>query len=361
MATSNTYTFGTNTQIDDFIRESFERIGIIGNEFTPYQIQSAIMSANLALTGWMGKGPNSWMRKRLMLTLYQGQPTYQLPTNITQLVDVIAIQPQRLNTGGTANSSAVASGGPTNVFDSTQTAGCTLSDPNGWISYTYNYGVTNSIFYVGIQPLNDNSSYTLVVEYSFDNVNWITIYQSATQTFNANQIGWFVIPNSLNASSWRIRETNGATLAIQQLYFSQPINNGMGDRSLTALSYTEWMQISNKMTQSYPSAFFFDNQINPTVTLWPVPNQSYTALLYTAYMYPQDVTYLFNQFDLPQRFYDAIVADVAYRLACKFATDKPDIIARTQQDKDQSFGIAAQTDITNVKLTFYPDFNELRN
>jgi hypothetical protein len=366
MSTSNSYVFGTTTQIDAFFREAFERIGIIGNKETLPMISSAVMSANLALSEWMGKGPNSWMRKRGMITLYANQPTYQLPTNITQLVDSIAIQPNVLNTGGTAGSSTVASGSPANVFNPASTAGCTLADPNGFFSYDYGAGNSNSITYIGIAPLQNNQNYTIAVDYSFDNVNWITIYNGKTQNYNSNQVEWIVISNSLNARAWRIRETGGATLGIQQLYFSQPAYNGPGDRAMTSLSYTEWMQLANKMTPGIPTAYFFDMQINPTITLWNVPNQSYispapiTAILYSAYFYPQDITNLFNQFDVPQRFFEALVSEVAYRLAAKFALADVNLLARLGQEKDQKFKQAAiGTDYTNVSLSFRPDFSYL--
>jgi hypothetical protein len=209
-------------------------------------------------------------------------------------------------------------------------------------------------------PLSNAQVYKLDVDYSFDNVNWITLYQAQSQTFNSNQIGWLVIPNPLNARAWRIRETNGAVLDIQQLYFAQPINNGQGDRALTSLSYTEWMQVANKMTTSMPSGYFFDSQIQPTITLWPVPNQNYTGLLYSAYFYPQDVTNLFNQFDIPQRFLEALTAELAYRLAQKFATDNVDLLTMLKQEKDEKFQTAAiGTDYTNVNLSFRPNFSYL--
>ena len=117
MATSGTYLFGQTTSIDEFFRESFERIGVLGNDLAPYHAQSAIMSANLLLTEWMGKGPNAWMREMFMFTLYNNQPIYQLPSNITQIVTVIATTPQRFNVGGTASSSGVASGAAANIFN----------------------------------------------------------------------------------------------------------------------------------------------------------------------------------------------------------------------------------------------------
>jgi hypothetical protein len=357
MATSNTYEFGTNTQIDDLIRESFERIGIIGNEFTGLQIQSAIMSANLELTAWTGKVPLSWMRKRMMVTIYPNQPIYQLPINITRVVDVVATQPTRINVGGTAFSSA--GGTAANCFNPLSNTGCTQTAAEGYISYDYGAGVNYSIQYVGITPLASQANYTLAIEYSFDNVNWSTAYQAPTQTYFANQITWFVIENSLNARAWRIRETDGATLAIQQIYFSQPTTVGVGDRTLQGLSYTEWMQITSKMNPGFLSAYFFNAQIQPTITVWPVPNLSslsnqVTTLLFTAYSYSQDVNALFEGFDIPQRFYDALVAGISARLAMKFA---PDRFQLCKAEANETFALATKTDYEDVTLRFQPDFS----
>lgn len=74
MATSNTYLFGTNTQLDALFDDAFERIGIIGNELVGLNIKSAIMSANLELTSWQGKVPLSWTRKRFMTVYTLGNP-----------------------------------------------------------------------------------------------------------------------------------------------------------------------------------------------------------------------------------------------------------------------------------------------
>ncbi len=361
MATSNSYTFGSNTQVDDLIRESFERIGMIGDEVTGLKIQSAIMSANLELTSWQGKVPLQWTRKRFLLSLYVNQPTYILPSTITRIVDVCAIQPQRYNTGGTSTSSTPIAPGTSadNCFDPSTSAGCIQTLSNGNIAYDYGDSNTQSIQYVGITPLQTQVDYTLAVDYSFDNVNWATIYQAPTQTYFANQIIWFVIENSLNARAWRIRETKNATLQLQQIYFSEPTIVGTGDRYLTELSYTEWMQIPTKMTKGFPSSYFFNAQVSPYLTLWPILGPTaqasqFTGLLYTAYQYSQDVIALFNQFDLPQRFYDALVAGLTYRLAIKFAPDKAQMF---KGEAYEAFQLAALTDATYSSLRFQPDFS----
>jgi len=352
--TSNTYLFGTNTQLDDLFREAYERIGIIGNDQTPLNVQSAIMSANLELSSWPGRGLNLWLVQRQMFTLYPNQPIYSLPLNTVRVLEVVATQPIRLNTGGTASSSA--GGNAANCFDPTQTAGCIQTSANGNISYDYGAGNSYSILYVGITPLN-TSTYTLVVEYSFDNVNWTTVYTAPSQSYPANQITWFVIEKALNARAWRIRETEGATLQIQQIYFDQPTTTGTGDRLLSPLSRSEYIAISTKMTTGFPSGYYFDQTISPTIVLWPVPaiDNPSTNILYTNYRYAQDVTQMFQTVDLPQRFYDALVSGLSARLAMKFA---PDRFPLMKIEAMESYAIAAHTDFENVTLRFDPDFTQ---
>lgn len=354
--TSNSYLFGTNTQLDDLFREAYERIGIIGNDQTPLNIQSAIMSANLELSSWPGRGLNLWLIQQQMFSIYVGQPTYTLPLNTVRALEVVATQPVRLNTGGTPGSSAggTVSGNPGNCFDPSQTAGYTQQFPNGNISYDYGAGNAYSILYIGITPLA-NSTYTISVDYSFDNVNWTTVYQAPQQNYPAYQITWFVIQQSLNARAWRIRETGGAILGIQQIYFDQPTQFGTGDRLLQSLSRSEYVAIPTKLNQGFPSGYYFNQIIPPTITLWPTPpvNNTQTNILYTNYSYAQDVTQMFQTAQIPQRFYDALVAGLSARLAMKFAPDK---IGVMESKANEAYAIAAKTDFENVTIRFQPDF-----
>ena len=355
--TSNTYLFGSNTQLDDLFREAYERIGIIGNDQTPLNVESAIMSGNLELSSWPGRGLNLWLIQREMFTLYPNQPIYQLPVNTVRVLEVVASSPTRLNTGGTAYSSN--GGSAQNCFDPNATAGCTQTASNGNISYDYGLGNSNSILYVGITPLAQ-ATYSLVVEYSFDNVNWFSIYTAPSQTYFANQIKWFVIENALNARVWRIRETGGATLALQQIYFTQPTNVGSGDRLLTALSRSEWISIATKMNTGFPSGYYFNQTVNPTIALWPVPgpgNINYSNILYSNYRYAQDITQMFQNVEVPQRFYDALVAGIACRLALKFAADRYPLM---KQEAFEAYALAAKTDFENVTIRFNPDFTSYR-
>lgn len=350
--TSNTYLFGQNTKLDDLFTEAYERIGIIGNKQTPLNVQSAIMSANLELSSWPGRGLNLWLIQRQMLNIYPNQSIYPLPVNTVRILEVVATQPTRLM-GGTASSSA--GGTPNNCFNPSISTGCTQDAPNGNIAYDYGENTFNSIFYVGITPLAQ-AIYTLVVEYSFDNINWITIFNSPKQTYFSNQTAWFVIENTVSARSWRIRETGGNILAIQQIYFSQPSSTGVGDRTLGAISRSVYMSIASKMNSGDTSSYYFNETITPSIVLYPVPSvqTNFTNILYSNYCYAQDVTQMFQTVDVPQRFYDALVAGLAARLALKFAPEK---FSTLKAEAQEAYVLAANTDFENVSLRFNPDFS----
>lgn len=361
---SNSYSFGSNTQVDDLFREAFERIGIVGNDLPNLYVPSAIMSANLELSSWPGKGLNLWLVQQQMFSLYPGQPIYVLPQNTVRLLEVVITNPTRLNTGGSAFST-LNEGVASNCFNPNQTGGCTLTSINGSIGYDYGAGNLISVMYVGITPLA-TSTYTLKVQYSFDTVNWTDVYIAPTQVYPGSQTQWFVINQSLNARAWRITETNGAVLAIQQIYFNQPSTSGIGDRMLGTYARNEWETIPNKLSQnSSISGYYFDQTMAapsfaPVIKLWPVPDssvalpQNQVNILYTSYIYPQDITQMFQRAQVPQRFYDALVAGLSSRLALKFATDKYPIM---KAEAAEAYSIAAATDFENVILRFQPDFD----
>lgn len=369
MITSNTYQFGDNTQLDDLIREAYERIGIIGNVETGLHLQSALLSGNLELATWPGKGLNLWMVRKHMLALSPNQAVYTLPSYTVRVLEVVASSPTFVtqNGLGTPISSDTQSGNAANCFNQYSNVGWTSTTNNG--AYIgYNFGTSQSppeIFYIGVWALTNSApvNYQLAIEYALgDGEYWNTALTTQVMDFTASVPQWFVIENPVNARFWRIRKVGGSAsnLAIRQLYLAQPpYSQGPGDRMLSTLSRSEWMSIANKMEGAnqgggFPSGYYFDERIPPTITMWPVPDTSYTTLLYTNFQYAQDMTALFQNADVPPRFYDALVAGLAARLAIKFAWDRQEVMT---MQAEQAYQLAAKTDYENVPIRFQPDFN----
>lgn len=349
MATSGTFTFGLAT-VDDIITDAFERIGVIPDLLVPQNARSAIRSLNFSLTSLLNRGLNLWTVQEEMLTLLPNQATYTLPDFTQDLLEVTLRQSVR-NLNGTAFSSA--GGTAANAFDGDSATACTQVGANGYISYQWasQFGIS----LVGIQS-NTPQTYTLALEYSNDNINWFEGRQLAAQSFAAGDNVWFTIPAPTLGTYFRVRETGGATLDIQELYFNSQIN----DLVLTNLSRSEYMTLPQKTQTGRPSSFYLNRQINPTITLWLVPNTTYNNLFYTRVAAIQDAGQLTNSLDIPRRYLESITADLAYRLAVKHqkqAKMSADIIQMLKMDKDEQFELATKEDVEHVPLRIYGDYS----
>ena len=125
------------------------------------------------------------------------------------------------------------------------------------------------------------------------------------------------------------------------------------DRVIMPISRTEYSQTPNKLQQAPPTVFWFDRLINPTVTLWPVPDQSnYYTLNYYAVTQIQDAELTDAQtVDIPYRWLDALAAGLAARLAAIYAPDRMQMLEAKAQ---QAYTIAATQDTENVGLYITP-------
>jgi hypothetical protein len=346
MSTSGTFNFGSTIN-DQFIIDSYERCGILPDLITAEQIQSAQRSANLVLSEWINRGLNLWTVKQSMLNLIPNQTAYTLPYPTSDVLEATIRSSQR-NLGGTAFSSA--GGIAQNAFDNNPATACTQTSPNGYISYNYGTNVQYAISLVGIQS-NATLTYTLVCETSPDNINWTLALSIPAQTYTQGVNLWFVVPVPFNAQYFRVRETGGETLNVQELFF----NTVLLDIVITRISRAEYIALPNKNQTGRPTSFYVDRQINPVIYLWPTPSPSYNNLFYTRVELMQDIGQLTNNSDIPQRFYDAFIAGVACKLALKYMPQKYDIL---KIDYDNAYSLAGREDTERVPLRIYGDYTQ---
>jgi hypothetical protein len=125
------------------------------------------------------------------------------------------------------------------------------------------------------------------------------------------------------------------------------------DRILAPISRTEYASLSNKTTEGFPSQFWFDRTISPTITFYLVPdgNGPYVAYYYR-YRQIQDSKFPGGQVaEVPNRWIDAIIAGLAYRMARIYA---PDLEQMRKADADEAWQKAAAQDTENVPLHIVP-------
>ena len=130
-------------------------------------------------------------------------------------------------------------------------------------------------------------------------------------------------------------------------------SNPQLDRYLYPIGRDEYAAISTKTNQGFPSQYWFDRTISPTVTFYLVPDGSfpYDFFYYRARQI-QDATVANGQnVELPYRFFDAITSDLAHRLARIY---RPALEAQRKADRDEAWTIAATDDTEWVPMYVTP-------
>jgi hypothetical protein len=139
------------------------------------------------------------------------------------------------------------------------------------------------------------------------------------------------------------------TIAILDAYRSQA---NSGDILLTRISRSDYAAIPMKSRAGPPTSFYFERTIQPSVTLWPVPEASstYTLNLHVISQ-QQDVSAAAQLIDIPYRWQEAICSALAARMAGKYAPERK---ADLGAEAERAFLLAQAEDHERAPLRIIP-------
>ena len=116
----------------------------------------------------------------------------------------------------------------------------------------------------------------------------------------------------------------------------------------------QYFAIPDKTQQGQPGMYWVERLITPQFRLWPAPENSTDSVAYYRLRRIQDVLTAAETFDAPYRWFDAIAAGLAARLAPMYAPDRIDALER---QANEAFGIAASEDVEHVNTRFDIDMS----
>ena len=126
------------------------------------------------------------------------------------------------------------------------------------------------------------------------------------------------------------------------------------DLTITRISESTYATLPNKLQQARPIQVWIQRLNTPQYTLWPVPDNSQTyTFVYWRLRRIQDAGNGVNTMDMPFRFYNAMVAGLAYYLAMKV----PNAIERMPMLKaqyDEAWQLASDEDREKAAVRFVP-------
>lgn len=324
MAYTNTVSqtvFSTQRVIDSAVR----RCRVPAQQITAETISIANDLLYLLLSDLANQGVPLWCIQKCIYPLYEGTPTI---TTYSGTVDL-------LNTN----------------LRSLQEATGTNTDTS--VSRTVSFTSPTAVSTVGIRW--SGASVPVSLQRSTDNVNW-TIIQNEDQTAAAGQWTWFDLGSSVPAQYFRVAAITG-TLAFSQIY----LGTSPTEIPMARMNRDDYTNLPNKSFQSSrPLQFWLDRQaLSPVLNLWPVPNAAAATSQVVTWVqrHIMDVGSMTQEVEVPQRWYEALVAMLAAKMAMELMDADPQLIPMLDAKAAQALAVAQSEERDNSPVNIAPSIS----
>ena len=325
MAYSNTVSqtvFNTRKVMENAFRRCKVRAELITAEY----VDIANDQLYLLLSDLANMGAPLWCIEKQIIPLYDGVGDVTLDTRV---VDILNSNLRQLQT---------VSG--TNTVTAT--------------SHTINFVGPTFVTTVGV--LWAGASAPIALERSADGVAWTTI-QTETPVAVAGEWTWYDLESSIAAPYFRVRATSGS-LTYSVVY----AGNTPTEIPLARLNRDDYTNLPNKSFQSNrPLQYWYDRKIpNPIMHLWPVPNSGAVTsqLVLWVQRYIMDVGTMTQEIEVPQRWYEAIVAMLASKLALEIAEVDASLIPMLDQKATVALYTAQAEERDNSPMMMAPNISQ---
>lgn len=303
---TSTYTSGTigDTVIDtaSVLEHAFRRVKVHPAQQTPELVQIAKDNLYLLLMNLANRGLNLWAVESQFVGLQTGQSVYQCPVGTIDLLNLVYSQPTRATGTDTTTSNSI-----TTEFTSATTI--------------TRFGVKMS----SVQATEMMTLYT-----SSDGISFTAVETFTRTDWAADTWFWFPLDPSVSAQFFRVAFNNNATFT--EFYLATTVY----DLPVTQWNRDTWSVINNKTQLGKPAtSYYFEKLIRPQVTVWPVPNNDYDHLTMFIHRQIQDVGGLSQALEIPARWFEAVVWQLASRLVFEVPGVDPSLAPTIVQMADK--------------------------
>ena len=142
------------------------------------------------------------------------------------------------------------------------------------------------------------------------------------------------------------------TVAMLDAYVTTGTGTSAINRLILPISRTEYASYPNKQQQGFPTTYWFDRLLSPTVTLWPVPDGNEVSFSYYRVRQIQDSNLTSGQqVEIPYYFLEAFAYGLAQRLAMIWVPEKVPLLKPLA---DEAYDLAARQNVETANFYISP-------
>lgn len=325
--TTSTTVFDTNRVVD----HAYRRCRLPPQAITAEMQDTARAALYLLMSELVNRGLPLWTVERAILPFTYAVSYIETPVGTVDLLNTNIRTTQRLE-GSYTSSSGIADF----AFDSNLLTSCAQTSPNGSITLAGQGALAITTYGIAMAAAG---TYDIVVETSTDGVTWMTALAPGPLAYPARVFRWFDVEGALPMSFFRLRGINGTTLNVAEFY----AGFNPTEIPLARLNQDDYVNFPNKTFLGRPQQFWLDRQREvPIIRLWPVPGSpyEYSQLVTWRRRYLMDVGTLTQTLDIPQRWYECLVAMLAYKLALETPQVDANLIGTLKTFSDEAVATA---------------------
>ena len=299
----------TQITVGQLIEYAFRAAGKTAEEQTPEYINAAKQALYYILMNLSNRGVNLWMLKTLLVGALKDQTVVTLPQEV---IDVREANWRYLVTPEIFDALPLSNVDAAIVFDGDLDGYATTTLVDNWFGAEYDSA--QRIFQVGFNAYvpSGTATYNLVLEASDDGVTWTTAQTLPEVTLSDKEWFYYPVDPSPTHYFYRLRSTVASVFSLRQVSFAYV----QQDIPMARLNRDDYWNLPNKQFESQRALqYWFDRTIEPSMYIWPIPNNDFQCFQLIVDTQLQDVGNLSNQLYVPNRWLVAIQSWLSHELS----------------------------------------------
>ncbi len=305
--TTTTYPWDTARVIE----HAFRRCRMLPERITPEMAATAMETLDLFLASIVNRGVQLWATETVLVPTPQDTPGIAMPAGT---MDVLSV----LSRGFSPVTSTGASGGT--YFEETATGG---DVPVTMASLTFSAPTTCALTFAPV----------------VSGVPGAACLTVASTAYAAGVVYWFQFDRSVTSTVFRATNTSGGSLPLSDM----TLTTNTTDIPIAAVTRQDYENLPNKYFSGRPLQYWMDLQRDvPTLWVWPVASSAWAnyPLVVRRRRYLMDTVGMQGNIDIPKSWYDAIVWQLAWRVAKESPEIDPNLIPDLKSDAADALALA---------------------
>ena len=305
---------------------AFARAGVPMQVVTSEYIDTAKQLLDLTLSEFVTTGVSLWTNGVTHMGMRAGLPTVTLPDGTLEVDRVVLLTT-------TVTSATLTGTSPT------------------WLAEAASAVEAE---FVGLK-VSTAGLYDIAIDASDDGISYTEVYAASNVQLFTGQWNWIeVTPATDEVLYFRIRETSAASLPLLNVQFSV----GQSERMLSPVGQDIYANLPGKRTKGTVTSYYTDRRVDgPVLYLWNAPNDDHEDYILAVWRkrHMIDVGNMSARIEVPQRWMDAIIWDLAWRLAAEIPEAKKGV-AEIKPLADEARAKIAPSESDGGPIDMYPDF-----